>query len=152
MKQFRFALQTVVATEAKAYGFAVAVWTTGAFLLIERGKPTAAAILVFVAGILLAQTCGVVLAFGKPTRTWKSPSQREYVWTTFHAVPVSAAVLLAWLVSSQVGGMPAYFLAPLVSLLAYQLLLGVESLLLSAEDHVSSVTEEMSVDRSDSSL
>lgn len=149
MKEFRFAMQTVVSTEAKAYGFAVAVWTTGAFLLIERGKPTAAAILVFVGGILLAQAFGVAIAFGKPTRTWKSPSQREYVWTTLHAIPVAAAVLLAWLMSSQVSGMWAYFLAPLVSIFAYQLLLGVESLLLSAEDHVSSVTEEMSLETSD---
>lgn len=146
MREFRFAMQTVVASEAKAYGFAVAVWTTGTFLLVERGKPTAPSILVFAGGILLAQALGVGVAFGKPTRTWKSPSQREYVWTTFHAVPVAAAVLLAWLVSSQVDGMWAYFLAPLVSISGYQLLLGVESLLLSAEDHVSSVTEEMSLD------
>ena len=142
-------MQTVVATEAKAYGFAVAVWTTGTFLIIERGKPTAAAILVFVGGILIAQALGVLIAFGKPTRTWKSPSQREYVWTTFHAIPVASAVLLAWLMSSQLAGIWAYFLSPLVSIFAYQLLLGLESLLLSAEDHVSSITEDMSLDRSD---
>lgn len=145
MKQFRFAMQTVVSTEAKAYGFAVAVWTTGAFLLIERGKPTAGAILVFVGGILLAHATAVAIAFGRPTRTWKAPRQREYVWTTVHAIPVATAVLLAWLVSSQVGGMWAYFLAPLVSIFSYELLLGMESLVFSAEDHVSSVTEEMSV-------
>lgn len=149
MKRFRFAMQTVVATEAKAYGFALAVWTTGTFLLIERGKPTAPSILVFAGGVLLAQGCGVAIAFGKPTRTWKSPSQREYVWTTFHAIPIVAAVLLAWAASANIDGMWAFLVAPFVSLLAYQLLLGVESLLLSAEDHVSSVTEEMSADKSD---
>lgn len=149
MKRYRFALQSVVAKEAKAYGFTIVVWTTGAFLLIERGKPAAAAVLVFAGGILLAQACGVMIAFGKPTRTWKLPQQREYVWTTFHAGPVAAAVLLAWAIAANVEGMWAYFLAPLVSTLVYELLLAVESLLFSAEDHVSSVTADMSVDTSD---
>ena len=104
MKQYRFALQTVVAKEAKAYGFAIVVWCTGAFLITERGKPTPAAVLAFAGAALLAQAIDVLVAFGKPTRTWRGPQQREYVWT---------------------------------------LLLAVESLFLTAEDHVRSVTEEM---------
>jgi hypothetical protein len=149
VKRYRFALQSVVAKEAKAYGFTIVVWTTGAFLIIERGKPTAGAVLAFAGGILLAQACSVFSAFGKPTRTWKSPQHREYVWTTFHAIPTATGVLLAWLLSSQLDGVWAYFLTPFVATLVYELLLGLESLLLSAEDHVSSVTQEMSVDTSD---
>jgi hypothetical protein len=131
---FRSALQTVVAKEAKAYGFTLVVWSTGAFLLIERGKPTAPSILVFVGGILLAQAVVVLVAYGSPARTWVQPSQREYVWSTFHAGPIAAGVLLAWLLAAGTSGMWAYFLAPLVAALAYQILLGLESLLLRAND------------------
>jgi hypothetical protein len=143
VKQYRFALQTVVAKEAKAYGFAIVVWCTGAFLIIERGKPTAGAVLAFAGAALLAQMTNVLLAFGKPTRTWQGPNQREYVWTTFHALPVAAGVLVAWALAAGLSGMWAYFVAPLVSILLYQLLLGAESLFLSAEDRVESVTKEM---------
>jgi hypothetical protein len=143
VKELRFALQTVVAKEAKAYGFTIVVWSTGALLITERGKPTVAAVLLFAAAILLAQATNVLLAFGKPTRTWTAPQQREYVWTTFHAVPAAAGVLVAWGLAAGIDGLWAYFLAPLCATLLYQLLLAVESLLLSAEDHVSSVTQEM---------
>ena len=143
MKQYRFALQTVVAKEAKAYGFAVVVWCTGAFLITERGMPTAGSVLAFAGAALLAQATNVVLAFGKPTRTWQGPQQREYVWTTFHAAPIAAAVLLSWGLAAGAHGLWAYFVAPLCSILLYQLLLAVESLFLSAEDRVESVTEEM---------
>jgi hypothetical protein len=139
-------MQTVVAKEAKAYGFAVVVWCTGAFLITERGKPTAEAVLAFAGGALVAQAIDVFFAFGKPTRTWRGPQQREYVWTTFHAVPVAAAVLAAWGIAAGIPGMWAYFVTPLCSIVLYQLLLGTESLLLTAEDHVRSVTEEMSAD------
>ncbi|HEY6961355.1 MAG TPA: hypothetical protein VI408_05625 [Gaiellaceae bacterium] len=149
MNRYRFALQTVVAKEAKAYGFTVVVWCAGAFLLVERGKPTAAAILVFVGAILFAQAVGVLFAFGKPTRTWHMPEQREYVWSTFHVVPVAVGVLLGWLLAAVLAGMWAYALAPCASVTVYQLLLGVESLLFSAEDQISSVTEEMSLDTSE---
>ena len=143
MKQYRFALQTVVAKEAKAYGFAIVVWCTGAFLITERGTPTAGAVLAFAGAALLAQATNVALAFGKPTRTWQGPQQREYVWTTFHALPIAAAVLLAWGLAASIDGLWAYFIGPLCSILLYQLLLAAESLFLSAEDRVEPVTEEM---------
>jgi hypothetical protein len=143
VRQFRFALQAVVAKEAKAYGFAIVVWCTGAFLITERGKPTPAAVLAFAGAALLAQGIDVLVAFGKPTRTWRGPQQREYVWTTFHAAPVAAAVLLAWGIAAGLTGLWAYFVAPLCAIVVYELLLAVESLLLTADDHVRSVTEEM---------
>lgn len=143
MRQFRFALQAVVAKEAKAYGFAIVVWCTGAFLITERSKPTPAAVLAFAGAALLAQGIDVLVAFGKPTRTWRGPQQREYVWTTFHAAPVAAAVLLAWGIAAGLTGLWAYFVAPLCAIVVYELLLAVESLLLTADDHVRSVTEEM---------
>jgi hypothetical protein len=132
--RYRFALQTVVAKEAKAYGFTIVVWSTGAFLMIERGKPTAGAILAFVGGLLLAQGTAVFVAYVSPARIWNDPSMREYVWSTFHAGPIAVGVLLAWLLASQLSGMWAYFVASLVAALAYQLLLGLEAMLLSAED------------------
>jgi hypothetical protein len=143
VKRYRFALQTVVAKEAKAYGFAIVVWCTGAFLITERGKPTPGAVLAFAGAALLAQAIDVLIAFGKPTRTWRGPQQREYVWTTFHAAPVAAAVLVAWGLAAGLTGLWAYFVAPLCAIVLYQLLLAVESLFLTAEDHVRSVTEEM---------
>jgi hypothetical protein len=145
VRQYRFALQSVVAKEAKAYGFAIVLWCTGAFLITERGKPTAAAVLVFAGGALLGHALDVWLAFGKPTRTWGAAQQREYVWTTVHVLPIAAAVLVAWGVAAGVSGMWAYFLAPLCAILLYQLLLGAESLLLAAEHPVEPVSPEMDV-------
>jgi hypothetical protein len=56
---------------------------------------------------------------------------------------VVAGVLLAWALAAEISGLWAYFVAPLCSIVLYQLLLGAESLLLSAEDRVESVTQEM---------
>ena len=145
MRQYRFALQSVVAKEAKAYGFAIVVWCTGAFLITERGKPTAIAVLVFAGGGLLGHALDVWLAFGKPTRTWDGAQQRELVWTTVHVVPIAAAVLVAWAVAAGVSGMWAYFLGPLCAIVVYELLLGAESLLLAADPPVEPVTREMDV-------
>ena len=142
MRQYRYALQMVVAKEAKAYGFSVVVWCCGAFLIIERGKPTAGAVLVFAGAALLAQVTNVLFSFGKPTRTWHGPQQREYVWTTFHAVPVAVPVLMAWGLAAGLAGAWAYFVAPFCSIVVYELLLAVESLFLSAEDRVTPVTKE----------
>lgn len=137
MTAYRSALQTVVTKEAKAYGFAVLVWSSGSLLLIERGKPTAPAVLVFVAGILAAQGTALLLAFGSFRKVWGEREHREYVWTAFHVVPVAAGVLLAWLVASELSGMWAYLGTPLCAGLAYQLLLGLESMLLNADDSAS---------------
>jgi hypothetical protein len=137
MTRYRSALQTVVTKEAKAYGFAVVVWSSGSLLLIERGKPTAPAVLVFVAGILAAQGTAVLIAFGSFRKVWGDREHREYVWTAFHVVPIAAAVLLAWLVAAELRGMWAYLLAPLCAGLSYELLLGLESMFLSADDSAS---------------
>lgn len=134
---FRPALKTVVTKEAKAYGFAVLVWSTGSFLMIERGKPTSAAILVYVGGILLAHGAALVIAYGSPTSVWTAKQHPEYVVTAFHVVPIAAGVLLAWLVASQLSGMWAYFVAPLCVVFAYEVLLALESMLLSADDSAS---------------
>jgi hypothetical protein len=142
VRQYRYALQMVVAKEAKAYGFSVVVWCCGAFLIIERGKPTAGAVLAFAGAALLAQATNVLFSFGKPTRTWHAPQQREYVWTTFHAVPVVVPVLVAWGLAAGLGGLWAYFVAPFCSIVVYELLLAVESLLFSAEERVTPVTKE----------
>ena len=149
-KQFRFALQSVAAKEAKAYGFTIVVWTTGVFLIIERGKPTAPAVFLFAAGILGAQIVNVLLAFGKPTRRWTSPSPTEYVWTAMHISPVAVGVVLAWVVARELDGMWAYGFAPACSVFVYQLLLAAESFFLSAEDHIEPASPDMSADTSDS--
>jgi hypothetical protein len=138
VSRYRFALTTVVTKEAKAYGFAVVVWSTGTFLMVERGRPTPGAILVFGGAIMLAQAIALMIAYGTPTATWVSPQDREYVLTAFHGVPIVAAVLIAWALAAGVSGMWAFFLAPLCAALAYQLLLGLESMLLSASDSESS--------------
>lgn len=137
MGGYRQALQTVVTKEAKAYGFALLVWSTGSLLLIERGKPTAAAVLVFVGGVLAAQAAALLIAFGSPWRVWGDSQHPEYVWTAFHVVPIAAGVLLAWLLAAETSGMWAYLAAPFAALFAYQLLLGLESMLLSAPESAS---------------
>ncbi|HVU79036.1 MAG TPA: hypothetical protein VHC67_15780 [Gaiellaceae bacterium] len=130
MRRYRSALRAVVAKEAKAYGFAVVVWSTGALLISARGRPTTRAVLVFAGAILLAHALNAALAFGSPTNTWRSPSPREYVWTIFEAPAVIAAVLLGWALVSWCSGLWAYLLAPFAAVLGYQLLLGLESMLL----------------------
>lgn len=151
-KQFRFSLQAVVAKEARAYGFAVVVWSCGAFLIVERGKPTAGAVFIFVAGILVAQIASSLIAFGKPTRRWQSPNPIEYVWTTMHVLPIGAAVLVAWAIARSFHGEWAYGCAPGAAIFVYETLLAAESLILSAEPHVEPASPDMSADTSDSSL
>lgn len=137
MSRYRSALQTVVAKEAKAYGFTIVVWSTGALLITDRGKPTPLAVLAFAAGILVAQGTAVLAAYGSPTGVWTSRQHPEYVWSAFHMLPVAAAVLLGWLLAAELTGMWAYLVAPLCAVLAYELLIGLESMLLSAPESAS---------------
>jgi hypothetical protein len=129
-------MQSVAAKEAKAYGFTIVVWTTGAFLLIERGAPTAGAVFLFMASVLAAQIVNVLIAFGSPARKWTSPSPVEYVWTTMHIGPTVLGVVVAWAVARGLDGMWAYAFTPAAAVLVYELLLGVESLVLAAGDHI----------------
>lgn len=134
MSGYRDSLRTVTAKEAKAYGFAVAVWCTGAFLLIERGKPTPVAVLLFAGGVLAAHATALLVAYGSPLETWHEPELRQYVLTALHALPLSAAVLVAWGVASALSGEIAYLVTPFCSLLVYELSLALESMLLSVDD------------------
>lgn len=137
MNGYRSALQTVVTKEAKAYGFALVLWSTGSLLVVERGQPTAGAVVVFAGGVLGAQATALLLAFGSPMKVWGDRSHPEYVWTAFHVIPIAAGVLLAWLLAAETAGLWAYLAAPFAGLLAYQLLLGLESMLLSAPESAS---------------
>lgn len=137
MNRYRSVLQTVVAKEAKAYGFTIVVWSAGALLITERGKPTPSAVLAFAGGIMLAQAIVLLAAYGSPTNVWTSRQHPEYVWSAFHALPVAAGVLLGWLLAAATSGLWAYLLAPLCAVLAYELLLGLESMLLSAPQSAS---------------
>jgi hypothetical protein len=67
---YRGALATAVSSEAKAYGFIVVVWTSGAVQLATHGEPGVGGALSFLGGVLAAMAVVVAAAFGSPFATW----------------------------------------------------------------------------------
>lgn len=123
---YRTALRSAVSSEAKAYGFTLVIWGTGALLVYEQGTPRPYEVLLFAAGALAAMTIAVLAAFGGPRATWTEEEPLRYAFGALRVVSVIAALLVGWLVAAVLGETAAYLLAPFASVSLFQLLLGVE--------------------------
>jgi hypothetical protein len=128
MSSARRALATALNAEAHAYAFTLAIWSTGAVLIVERGKPDVGDVFSFVAGAVAAMAITVTVAAGSlggSLQQDESEGDRR-AYGTVHVFSSFGALASGWGVAAVVGGALGFFLAALAAVLVLQLLLAAE--------------------------
>lgn len=136
MSRYRRGLRAAVAGGARAYGFTLVIWTTGALAIQECGRPGVAAAFAFLAGALLGMAAIVFVSFGGPRATWEDRGIVSRAYGAVHLGSVAAAVAAGWLLTALLHGPLAFLAASLVAVVVYNLLLGLELALSSVGDGV----------------
>jgi hypothetical protein len=132
--RYHTALRAAVSGETKAYGFTLVIWATGALADAERGSPGRLGAVAFIAGALCGMAVTVLLAFGRPTATWTQQQQRRHAVGAIHVLSVGGAVALGWGVAVAISDkVLAYLASGVAAVIAYQLLLGMEVALSTAD-------------------
>jgi hypothetical protein len=131
---FRDALGTAVASETRAYGFTLLVWSTGALTIADHGLATTGKVFAFLCGALLAMAIVVLAAFGGPMRRWSTSREPHYAFGAIHIASVAVGTACGWAASLALGGWTAFAGAAFTAVLVYQLLLGLEVAVSSAKD------------------
>ncbi|MGE5225616.1 MAG: hypothetical protein ACM3OO_01945 [Planctomycetaceae bacterium] len=129
---FRDALRTAVASETRAYGFTLLVWSTGALSVAQEGLPTVAQVFAFLLGALLAMALVVLVAFGGPMRRWTTSREPHYAFGAIHIGSVAVGTTCGWIVCLALSARMAFAGAAFTAVLVYQLLLGLEVAVSSA--------------------
>jgi len=127
LHRYREALRHCIASESKAYGFTLVIWTSAALVMADRGLPGRLGALAYLGGALAAMSIVVLISFGGPEATWENRPMPRFAFGAVHVGSVVLAVLAAWLVGSLVPVHGWSFLASgFTAAMAYQLLLGAE--------------------------
>jgi hypothetical protein len=140
LHRYRASLRDALAAEAKAYGFTLVTWGTGAMTTAVRGTPDAPQALAYVGGAFAAMALVILVTFaGTGERMTGEPPGRRLAWGAVHLVSVAAGLAAGWgaaeLVVPRWG---AFLCAGAAATLAYQLVLGLEVALSARGDDQSS--------------
>jgi hypothetical protein len=127
MGRYRHSLKIAVSHEAKAYGFALVVWTTGALVIAEHGLPGRFGSLAYLGGTLAGMTAVVLVSLGGPTATWRATARWRFGYGAVHIGSVGVAVAAGWGMGAVLHDKAAAFgSAAVVATVVYQLALGLE--------------------------
>ena len=121
-------MRSALASEAKAYGFTLVIWGTGALVIGAQGFPTPAQVFAYVGGALMAMALVLFIAFGDLRRPWREEDPMRYAFGAIHVVSVLVALLVAWRFASLpiMYGTRIFFLAPFLAVLTHQMILALE--------------------------
>lgn len=125
--RYRLALRAAIASESKAYGFTLVIWSDGALAIAQHGTPDPLSCFAYLGGALLAMALVVLATFGGPSGKWEAKPLPRYAFGAAHLGSVLIAVLASWGVASAIRpAPPAFACAGFTGALAFQLLLGAE--------------------------
>ena len=135
VEHYRKSLTFTISSEAKAYGWTLVIWSTGALLVRDNGLPAFLDILLFVGGAFTGMLITVLLAFegvmaGLPD--WQQ--ENRYAFGAIHLVSVAIAIGTAHLLVALLPGGWDFFFAAVGATIVYQLLLALEVMVSSASD------------------
>jgi hypothetical protein len=123
-------LAYAISGEARAYGFTLVIWSTGATCIARHGLPGEWEIILFVLGALTAFGVNLLVAFPDHSATYhRSQEPSRWAWGQFHVASILLGIGGGWLGAAFVGGSLAYFTASLGAVLAFELVLSVEIML-----------------------
>ena len=126
MNGFQQALGRAVASKAEMYGFPLIVWSSGGLQVHRFGMPGMLGVLAFAGGALV----GMAVVVGITCRGFSRPlPQRDASIRAFgaiHVVSVLGSVLAGWAGAMVAHGSWAFFLASLVTVFVFEMLLSLE--------------------------
>jgi hypothetical protein len=112
-------LATTLATAAVPYGFTLVIWSTGSLLPHFHGKPSVAAILLFITGAGVAYGLLRTLAAHGDVQSVRGIAQRGVLeGGAIHVAGITLAVGLAYVIARFLG-FAAWPLAPFVATFVY---------------------------------
>lgn len=125
MRSYRRALRVAIRSQANAYGFTLIIWGTGALVIDQLGMPKPVDVFCYIGGALSAATILIAGAFDLPSALdADDPPLRAT--SAVHLVSVPVAICAGWSSTLAIQGWAGYFLAGLVAVLLYEILLSVE--------------------------
>jgi hypothetical protein len=126
MWTFRRSLRNALASEAKAYGFTLVIWGTGALVIGRQGFPSPPQVFAYVGGVLAAMALLLLIAFGDLRRRWTEEDPVRFAFGAIHVISVLVALLVAWWCATFIPGTVGFFLTPFLAVSVHQLLLAAE--------------------------
>ena len=126
MNYLQNGLSRAVASKAEMYGFPLIVWSCGALQVHRFGMPGILGVLAFGGGALVAMTIVIGVTCGGFSRSLpkRDPSVRAF--GGIHVVSVLGSVVMGWAVTLPLRHTLAFFVASLVTVIAFEVLLSIE--------------------------
>jgi hypothetical protein len=129
MKGFQRALGRAVASKAEMHGFPLIVWSAGGLQVHRFGMPGIVGVLAFAGGALVSMA--VVVAITCRGFACLLPERESSVraFGAIHVISVFGSVIAGWAVAMVARGPAAFFLASLVTVFVFEMLLTLELLI-----------------------
>jgi hypothetical protein len=129
MSGFQQALGRAVASKAEMYGFPLIVWSAGGLQVHRFGMPGIVGVLAFAGGALvsMAMVVGITCRGFACLLPERESSVRAF--GAIHVVSVFGSVIAGWAVAMVAQGSVAFFLASLVTVFVFEMLLTLELLI-----------------------
>jgi hypothetical protein len=132
MKGFQRALERAVASKAEMYGFPLIIWSSGGLQVHRFGMPGLLGVLAFAGGALVSMAVVVAITCRGITRPLPQRESPVRAFGAIHVASVLGSIVAGWAVALVSQGLVAFFLASLVTVFVFEMLLSLE--LLAAAD------------------
>ena len=126
MSTLQAALSRALASKAEMYGFPLIVWSSGALQSHRFGVPGLGGVLAYAGGALVAMAIMILVtcrSFRCPLPK-RDPSVRAF--GGIHVVSVLGSIVAGWAAARMLEGWLAFFVASLVTILVFEVLLSAE--------------------------
>ncbi len=126
LSRYRSDLRNVVGSSASAYGYTLAIWSTGMVLSHAYGPPRLPLVFSFLGAVVGFAAVGI-LAFGEVTVELGAESSHIHLWGSRRFLSVGLAVGAAWLTSAHAPSVPGWPLGAFVATASYLVVVGAEN-------------------------
>ena len=128
MNGFQQALGRAVASKAEMYGFPLIVWSSGGLQVHRFGMPGILGVLAFAGGALVSMALVVAITCRGLTCPLPQRESSVRAFGAIHVISVFGSVIAGWAVAMVAQGTVAFFLASLVTVFVFEMLLALELL------------------------
>ena len=126
MSEIQNALSRAVASKAEMYGFPLIIWSSGGLQVHRFGMPGIVGVMAFAGGALVSMAVVIAIACRGFMRPLPRRESSVRAFGGIHVVSVLGSVVAGWAVAMVVRGAIAFFLASLVTVFVFEMLLTLE--------------------------